>query len=142
MDHLTASDRRDASSVTPAQRRASPTKFFKFNQNNSGGSFVIDDKRGLGVNVWIEAANAEDANDHAERVGIYFNGCDDGTDCPCCGDRWYPKWSNDAGEDRPHIDDKWDFNWDDTVYAHAIDGTIHRFRNGEQIVETLPASST
>lgn len=30
-------------------------KFWEFDQNNSGGSFDIDDERGIGPSVWIEA---------------------------------------------------------------------------------------
>lgn len=106
--------------------RTVQTKFFEFHQNNSGGSFDIDDERGIGVNVWIEALNAADANDRAERLGIYFNGCSDGRDCDCCGDRWSAQWSDDRGSDKPDLDEKYDFGWHDTVYVHLLDGTIER----------------
>ncbi len=62
-------------------------KFYYFRQNNSGGSFVVD--KTLCVQVYIEADTAEEANKKAEMLGIYFNGCDKGLDCSCCGDRWY-----------------------------------------------------
>lgn len=71
--------------------------FFHFRQNNSGGGFS-----GPAKNVWIEADDGEDANDRAERVGLYFNGTDDGTDCDCCGDRWWPMDSYSAGTEVPH----------------------------------------
>jgi hypothetical protein len=29
-------------------------------------------------------------------VGLYFNGCRKGIDCPCCGDRWSEAWASDA----------------------------------------------
>lgn len=61
--------------------------FFHFNQNNSGGSFVKDDS--VTTDVIIEADSVDDACDKAEAIGIYFNGCDTGSDCSCCGDRWY-----------------------------------------------------
>lgn len=77
-------------------------KFFHFRQNNSGGSFDIDETRGLTVNVIIEATDAAHANALAETKGIYFNGCDTGMDCKCCGDRWYPAWGDD-GEDEPSV---------------------------------------
>ncbi len=32
----------------------------------------------------------------AEVIGIYFDGCDLGKDCDCCGDRWGRAWSDDA----------------------------------------------
>lgn len=62
-------------------------KFYEFSQNNSGGSFVTDDK--LCHRLIIEAKDEDEACRIAEDMGVYFNGCDDGMDCPCCGDRWY-----------------------------------------------------
>jgi hypothetical protein len=75
--------------------------FYTFNQNNSGGSFKKD-KYGLTHIVIIEANSAEEANSKAESLGIYFNGCDDERDCPCCGDRWYPVNDSD-GTKMPEI---------------------------------------
>lgn len=71
-------------------------KFFLFNQNNSGGSFQIDHKAGISEDVIIEANSADEANSIAESVGIYFDGCEDGIDCECCGDRWYKVDESDA----------------------------------------------
>ena len=76
-------------------------KFFHFSQNNSGGSFVIDET--LAHHVIIEAVSAKDANARAMEIGIYFNGCDSGMDCECCGDRWHEQWSDDSGDDTPMI---------------------------------------
>jgi hypothetical protein len=106
---------------------AAETKFFEFHQNNSGGSFSIDDERGIGPNVWVEALNEADANSRAEGLGIYFDGVDDGIDCECCGDRWYPAWGE--GKAAPELDANYDFGWHDTVYVHLIDGTIERRTN-------------
>jgi hypothetical protein len=78
------------------------SKFFEFSQNNSGGSFVFDKDRGLTHYVIIEAENADQASARAQDTGIYFNGCDEGTDCPCCGDRWYEPYG-DEGTDKPEI---------------------------------------
>ena len=74
-------------------------KFFTFHQNNSFGRYVTDAK--VTFNVIIEAGNASHAKMLAEQIGIYFNGCRDGRDCPCCGDRWYEPW--DEGDDVPNI---------------------------------------
>lgn len=63
-------------------------KWYKFDQNNSGGSFDEDKK--VCPRVFIQALSAEDANQKAESLGIYFNGVEEGQDCECCGDRWYP----------------------------------------------------
>lgn len=69
------------------------TKFYAYNQNNSGGSFDISEKDGICEYVIIEALDAAHSNKRAEEIGLYFNGCDTGRDCSCCGDRWY-----EAGE--------------------------------------------
>lgn len=58
--------------------------FYEFSQNNSGGSFDVDNK--VCHRLFIEAPNAEAANDIAESLGVYFDGFGD---CPCCGNRWY-----------------------------------------------------
>lgn len=63
------------------------TKFYEFNQNNSGGSFVTNEN--LCHRIIIQADNQQEAIRKAEEFGCYWNGCDDGIDCPCCGDRWY-----------------------------------------------------
>lgn len=69
-------------------------KWYEFSQNNSGGSFAVDDK--LCHRVFIEAETIKDAIDKAKDIGIYFNGVELELDCPCCGDRWY--------QPRSHID--------------------------------------
>jgi hypothetical protein len=62
-------------------------KWFLFDQNNSGGKLVVNDK--VCHRLFIEAENESEAISIAEGLGVYFNGVDDGRDCPCCGDRWY-----------------------------------------------------
>ena len=56
--------------------------FYLYDQNNSGGFFTSPQL------VVVYAENAEEANELAERHGVYFDGCETGTDCSCCGDRW------------------------------------------------------
>lgn len=60
--------------------------FYEFSQNNSGGSFDVTDT--VCHRVFIEADNFKDALAKAQDLGIYFNGCERGRDCDCCGDRW------------------------------------------------------
>jgi hypothetical protein len=76
-------------------------KFFHFNQYNSGGSFDFDKEAGITHHVVIEAADAADANSRAEDIGLYFNGCSDGRDCDCCGDRWSD--CHDDGDAEPMV---------------------------------------
>lgn len=62
-------------------------KFYEISQNNSGGSFITNDK--LCHRLYIEANSSTEANEIAEGLGCYWNGVDEGQDCQCCGDRWY-----------------------------------------------------
>ena len=61
--------------------------FYSFDQNNSGGFFIINDK--VCHRILIEADTKEDAIAKAEELGCYWDGVAQGIDCPCCGDRWY-----------------------------------------------------
>ena len=61
--------------------------FFMWNQNNSGGNFVVNDN--LTWRVVIEADTYEQAELKALELGVYYDGVDEGLDCSCCGDRWY-----------------------------------------------------
>ena len=70
--------------------------FYTFHQNNSGGKFEVD--KTIKHYVVIEADNANEANTFAEYLGIYFDGVEDGYDCPCCGDRWCRVDESDAKE--------------------------------------------
>ena len=60
--------------------------WYLFDQNNSYGYFEVNDK--LCAKLFIEANNEEEANEKAISLGCYFNGVEEGIDCPCCGDRW------------------------------------------------------
>lgn len=85
---------------TPAVAKAPEApRYFHFSQNNSGGSFEVGDK--VAHHVIIQAHSAVEANARATDIGIYFNGCDIGMDCPCCGDRWSETW--DKGDETPLI---------------------------------------
>ena len=102
-------------------------KFWCFNQNNSGGSFVIDAARGLGHYVIVEASNVSDAHDRALRIGIYFGGPDD---CPCCGDRWHPAYGRE-GDALPSVygTPVWGKTtiFEETLaFIHYLDGTVER----------------
>lgn len=62
--------------------------FFHYDQNNSGGHFDYDLLRGVTEHVVIEAPNALMADAMLRSIGGYFDGCESGRDCSCCGDRW------------------------------------------------------
>lgn len=63
------------------------TMFFEFKQNNTGGHFDVDKK--LCNRVVIEAPSLEVAQTKGLVLGMYWDGVNSGTDCACCGDRWY-----------------------------------------------------
>lgn len=116
------------------------SKFFEYNQNNSGGSFDFDNN--IGHFVIIEACGTDDADHRAEMVGIYFNGIDDGRDCDCCGDRWSRAW--DDGTDTPEVygksiqqfmDNDKNFMWagkgQNEVIVHYMDGRVDRYEGSK-----------
>lgn len=75
--------------------------FYDFRQNNSGGSFAYDEAAGISHIVIVEADSVAEANARAQRIGLYFDGCESGYDCDCCGDRWYEKYRDDEGDPVP-----------------------------------------
>ena len=106
------------------------TKFYEYSQNNSGGSFSNSEKEGIAEYVIIEALNAEHANTRAENIGLYFDGCDNGTDCSCCGDRWHRAYKSD-GSDVPSIYGEPLANMEkssycDCCFVHYLDGKFEK----------------
>lgn len=75
-------------------------KFYEYTQNNSGGSFIINDN--VDTVVTIQARSEDEANHRAEQIGIYFDGCESGRDCDCCGDRWV-RWPDEVETPRTGI---------------------------------------
>lgn len=74
--------------------------FYTFVQNNSGGR--TRKTPSLDRYVVVEARSADEANQIAESLGIYFDGVEGKKDCPCCGDRW-DRTYEEAGTGRPSI---------------------------------------
>jgi len=62
-------------------KREIETKFYEFNQNNSGGIFDVDEN--VCNRVIIEAIDAKHAQSLFEPMIENQTGS-----CPCCGDRW------------------------------------------------------
>ena len=107
--------------------------FYMFDQNNSGGSFIKDDT--LAHFVIIEADSAKEANEIAESKGIYFDGCETGDDCPCCGDRWSSQYDDKDGEETAMIYSKDPSEYDDMFaskgepycYVYEKDGVVRKY---------------
>ena len=85
------------------------TKFFTYHQNNSGGSFEIDNH--VALFVIIEADTWQEADEIAIEKGLYFDGCQKGVDCSCCGDRWYSAEWGGTPTDKPSIYGKDPYNY-------------------------------
>lgn len=130
------------------------TQWYEASQNNSGGSFVVNEV--LCHRLFIEAESAEQASNIAQKLGVYYDGCRNGMDCNCCGDRWYePDKVPDLtkmevsvtgykGEDQVTLLEKWlakygnlprkdgeDFKFDKKSYcttlSHKVSHTIESY---------------
>lgn len=113
------------------------TRFFSFDQNNSGGSFDIRPEDGIGEYVIVEALDVNHANQRAEQIGIYFDGCDNGMDCNCCGDRWSRAW-DDEGDPEPMIygtpvDKAERSMFRDTAFIHYLEGPFKTVKLKDRI---------
>jgi hypothetical protein len=106
--------------------------FYTFSQNNSGGSFDHDAKAGIGYCVCVEATSPDEAVARAERIGVYFNGCDSGMDCPCCGDRWSDYLGKDDATAEPEkYGSPLTGGWGIPSYVHYLDGRIEARPDGD-----------
>jgi hypothetical protein len=105
--------------------------FYEFSQNNSGGTFVVNDK--LDEMVIIEAESPVEANRRAELIGVYFDG--DG-DCRCCGNRWSSVWEDEKGTEVPsYYDEPIDLTEYRKAIIHYADGRVWRGRDVGKVVE-------
>ena len=82
---------RNSKALAKRNNQIAKLEWYEFNQNNSGGKFTVNDS--VCHRLFIQAVDADDACSIAEGLGVYFNGCDEGIDCECCGDRWYRPYS-------------------------------------------------
>ncbi len=108
-------------------RREINTKFYTFNQNNSGGYFIVSDNYGVCEFVIIEAATFYDAYSKLESIGDnvsnMFNYC------TCCGERWSNYGDDDDGTETPEIYGVEVFkikkeHFVSRCFIHYYDGTI------------------
>jgi hypothetical protein len=115
-------------------------RYFHYSQNNSGGSFHIDES--VAHHVIIQAVSAQHADQIAIDIGIYFDGCENGQDCSCCGDRWYSA-RGDKGTEAPLLYGADPAEYDDKFFSkpgkpvchvYHLDGskTTYRAPEGEK----------
>ena len=101
--------------------------FYTFNQNNSGGYFVVDKKVGISEIVIIEAYGGDHAYSRLKKIGKSVNGFSNY--CPCCGERWSDWFDDDDGTREPEIYgqpvETAKGTWiEKDVYIHHLDGKV------------------
>lgn len=106
--------------------------FYRFNQNNSGGYYVIDADAGVGESIHIEANNVDEARDKFEAIGNTVAGFD--SFCECCGQRWSPFWldETDATEFPADYGKEVDYNGTGS-YVHYADGRVVEVGRNKEI---------
>lgn len=109
--------------------------FFEYRQNNSFGWFEEDDS--VAQVVIIEADNHTEANEIAESVGIYFNGCSQMIDCDCCGDRWYAQYSDEDGDEVPSHHRVPIGEEEDNDYSYLMKAIIYHKDKEKEITEVM-----
>jgi hypothetical protein len=103
--------------------------FYTYRQNNSGGDFCFEPQAGISHYVIIEADSPENADKLAEGIGLYFDGCYTGRDCPCCGDRWSTQWEEGTVVPQVYSQEVFASNDDNAnVYIHYKDGRVVQAR--------------
>ena len=88
---------------------------YSFRQNNSGGYYCQPAK----YIIVKDARDSEHATEIALAAGMYLGGVAAGTDCSCCGDRWYGlDYEFDTVEDA--IADAYEFDSGQDEVPHYI----------------------
>lgn len=100
-------------------------KWYLFDQNNSGGSFVVNDK--VCHRLFIEAESFDDAVEKAEDIGCYWNGVEEGRDCPCCGDRWN-NWNDDPVDIEEYKTEGYKVGIYDNIYSDTRSTWEEKYR--------------
>lgn len=116
-------------------KRELETKFYEFSQNNSGGSFDVDEN--VCHRVIIEAIDAKHAQNIFEPMIENQSGS-----CPCCGDRWYRADESDGsevpsiyGEPLEKMEKSF---YRENCFVHYLDGTFKKIEfkeNSENVTQ-------
>jgi hypothetical protein len=76
-------------------QQLTPLKWFHYDQNNSGGYFIVNDV--VAEDVYIQAPSAAEAEERAEQIFEPYSEF-----CDCCGERWFLGYVRDVdGYDVP-----------------------------------------
>ena len=106
------------------------TKFFTYNQNNSGGYYVENDTHGVCEVVIIEAKDKDDAWSKLEAIGGKVDGF--WNYCGCCGERWSSWMDESDGTEVPMIygepvEDSKKSMFRHKCFVHYLNGEVKRF---------------
>lgn len=97
------------------------TKFWTFDQNNSGGVFDHNPAKGIGYAICVEAVDKAHARGRAQEISESYGASGD---CPCCGERW-SFYAYGDGDDEPSMYGKpLEGGWGIPSYVHYLDGGI------------------
>ena len=118
-------------------------KWYHVSQNNTGGTFRVDDN--LAYHVFFQATSAK----HAEAIADDI--LDNSGSCSCCGNRWDTYWDEDDGYDVPSVygdpyipeRGKYKFCYVESAdYArlHYLDGRVVKWNTPGQTFAELEAS--
>lgn len=106
--------------VSPAGAANSPSRFWTFTQNNSGGIFDHAPEKGVGYAICVEARSDKEA---AARARIIIDSYPASYDCPCCGDRWsLYTWDEEGNEEPSLYGEPLKGGWGYPSYVHYLDG--------------------
>lgn len=107
-------------------------KFYEFNQNNSGGNFVIDKDAGIFEIVYIEASSSQEADFIAKNIGIYFDGVSKNIDCYCCGDRWALATESESYDSFESVLKAQKYNYHERFVVHYLNGIVRLYEIGRE----------
>jgi len=100
------------------------TKFFTESQNNSGGYFIRNEH--VDHYVIVEATSVQEAKQKLAEITEDYSEF-----CGCCGERWYPYWSESDGKDIPMIYgtpvEEYRDMWQGGAIVYYYDGTKRKF---------------
>lgn len=106
------------------------TKFYQFNQNNSGGYFITDEENGISEVVIIESDTAKRAYEKLQEIGEKVDSFNDY--CECCGERWSNWLDDEEGDEIPSyygnpISQARKGIFDKNIFVHYLDGKFEKF---------------
>ncbi len=92
--------------------------YYSFDQNNSGGYCLFNEKDGISDCIVVEAFNEDQANMLFDEIVKEYSNY-----CPCCGERWYGVGAESSDINGLELD-----LYTRPVFIHYLDGTIKTYK--------------